>query len=83
MPWAYTTALLTSNVDSYGLLVSFLTFAIALGSEYSVLWTIYQTRSIGPIDVPCEISMRQIALWRTVFSAASQWLAARSVPRNL
>jgi hypothetical protein len=38
---------------------------------------------MGPTGVPCETPIRQIAHWRTVFSAASLWLAARSVPRNL
>jgi hypothetical protein len=38
---------------------------------------------MGPIGVPGEKSIRQIAHWRTVFSAACLWLAARSVLRNL
>jgi hypothetical protein len=79
----HTILLLTPNVDSNGLLVSLPTLATALGNEYSVLWTIYQRRSMGPISVPCKTSISQIAHWRTVCSAASPWLAGRSVPMNL
>jgi hypothetical protein len=71
------------NVDFNGLLVSLPTFATALGNEYSVFWTIYQRHLMGPIGVPCETSIRRIAYWRTVFSATSPWLAARSVLRKL
>jgi hypothetical protein len=78
-----TQLLLTLNTDSNWLPYRSPTFATALGEEYSVLWTIYQRRSMGPIGVPCKTSKRQIVHCRTVFSAASPWPAARSVPRNL
>jgi len=38
---------------------------------------------MGPICVPCEVSIRQIAHWHAAFLAASPWFAARSVSRNL
>ena len=67
----HTLLFLTPNVDSNGPLVNLPTFVSALRNEYSILWTIYQRPLMRPIGVPCETLMRQIANWRTVFSAAS------------
>jgi hypothetical protein len=67
----HTLLLLTPNVDSNGLLVNLPTFVSALRNEYSILWTTYQRRLMGFIGVLCDPSIRQIASWRTVFSAAS------------